>query len=77
VVLTDPKHAIPAYDAVILLAPQRANDAVLKQTLEPLIGAIPVERMREANLMVDRDTDKASPKDAARFLANALHLPGS
>jgi osmoprotectant transport system permease protein len=77
VVLTDPKHAIPAYDAVILLAPQRANDAVLKQTLEPLIGAIPVERMREANLMVDRDIDKASPKNAARFLANALHLPGS
>ena len=38
---------------------------------------IPVERMREANLMVDRDTDKASPKDAARFLAKALHLPGS
>ncbi len=77
VVLADPKHAIPAYDAVILLSPQRANDAVLKQALEPLLGAIPVERMREANFMVDRDADKASPQDAARFLANALRLPGS
>jgi osmoprotectant transport system permease protein len=76
-VLEDPKHAIPAYDAVILLAPQRAEDAALKRALEPLIGAIPVERMREANFMVDRDTDKTSPKDAAVFLAKALKLPGS
>src|SRR6266498_1330043 len=38
VVLTDPKHAIPAYDAVILLSPQRAGDAALKGALEPLIG---------------------------------------
>jgi osmoprotectant transport system permease protein len=76
-VLADPKRAIPAYDALILLAPQRAEDTLLKQTLEPLIGAIPVERMREANFMVDRDTDKASPKDAAKFLGQALHLSGS
>lgn len=76
-VLEDPKHAIPAYDAVILLSPQRAGDTALKQALAPLIDAIPVERMREANLMVDRDSDKASPKEAARFLAKALHLPGS
>jgi osmoprotectant transport system permease protein len=45
--------------------------------LAPLIGAIPVERMREANFMVDRDADKASPKDAARFLAKTLNLTGS
>ena len=74
-VLADPKHAIPAYDAVVLLSPQRATDAVLKKVIEPLIGAIPVERMREANFMVDRDTDKASPKDAAKFLVKAIHLP--
>ena len=36
---------------------------------------VPVERMREANFMVDRDTDKASPKDAAKFLVKAIHLP--
>ncbi len=61
---------------MILLSPQRAGDAALKGALEPLIGLIPVERMREANFMVDRDADKASPKDAARFLAKALNLPG-
>jgi hypothetical protein len=31
--------------------------------------------MRQANLMVDRDADKASPQDAARFLARAIGLP--
>jgi len=30
--------------------------------------------MREANLMVDRDNDKASPQEAARFLARAIGL---
>ena len=26
-VLDDPKHAIPPYDAVLLISPQRSNDA--------------------------------------------------
>jgi osmoprotectant transport system permease protein len=30
--------------------------------------------MRAANLMVDGDTDKASPEEAARALAKAVHL---
>jgi hypothetical protein len=30
--------------------------------------------MREANLMVDRDTDKATPERAADFLARAIGL---
>ncbi len=68
VVLSDPRHAIPSYDAVVLLAPARAEDPVLRKALAPLIGSIPVERMREANLMVDRDIDKRSPPDAARWL---------
>ena len=42
VVLDDPKHAIPPYDAVLLLSPQRANDAALRHALQPLIGAIDV-----------------------------------
>jgi osmoprotectant transport system permease protein len=68
VVLEDPKHALPSYDAVILVSPQRTRDERLKRALAPLVGAIAVERMREANLMVDRDIDKASPKQAAEFL---------
>jgi osmoprotectant transport system permease protein len=75
VVLEDVKHAIPSYDAVILLAPKRANDEVLRRALTPLIGAISVETMRQANFMLDRDTDKASLGDAVRFLAGKLNTP--
>jgi osmoprotectant transport system permease protein len=67
-VLADPKHAIPAYDAVILISPRRRNDATLRAALAPLIGAIPVDRMRQANYMLDRDTDKATVREAAQFL---------
>jgi osmoprotectant transport system permease protein len=73
-VLTDPKQAVPSYDAVVLLSPTRGADPVLRRALDPLIGAITVERMREANLMVDRDQDKALPGQAARFLAEVLRL---
>jgi osmoprotectant transport system permease protein len=74
VVLTDPKGAIPSYDAVILISPKRAKDPRIPRALTPLIGKIPVERMREANLMVDRDADKLSPREAARALARAIGL---
>ncbi len=39
-----------------------------------MLGRIAVEQMRQANLMVDRDQDKRSPEDAARFLAQASGL---
>jgi osmoprotectant transport system permease protein len=77
VVLADPKHAILAYDAVILVAPRRASDQRLRQALAPLIAAVPTELMRETNLMVDRDNDKLSPKQAAQFLAAQLKKPTS
>jgi osmoprotectant transport system permease protein len=67
-VLADDKQAIPAYDAIILISPQRRNDETLRAALAPLIGAIPVERMRQANYMLDRDTDKATVHEAAQFL---------
>jgi osmoprotectant transport system permease protein len=68
VVLDDIKRAIPAYDAVILISPRRRSDETLRAALAPLIGAIPVERMRQANYMLDRDTGKATAREAARFL---------
>jgi osmoprotectant transport system permease protein len=63
-VLDDPKHAVPPYDAVLLLSPQRANDEALVSALRPLVGAIDVTAMREANLRAG----KASPAEAARWL---------
>jgi osmoprotectant transport system permease protein len=71
-VLTDPKHALPSYDAVVLVSPRRSGDARLRAVLQPLIGKIDVATMREANLMVDRDQDKATPEQAAVFLAGRL-----
>jgi osmoprotectant transport system substrate-binding protein/osmoprotectant transport system permease protein len=73
-VLSDVKHAIPAYDAVILISPRRRDDEELRGALAPLIGAIPVERMRQANYMLDRDTDKSTAQEAARFLAAGAGL---
>jgi osmoprotectant transport system permease protein len=66
VVLADPRRALPSYDALLLLAP--GTDARVARALQPLIGAIPVARMRQANLMVDRDADKRTPDEAARWL---------
>jgi osmoprotectant transport system permease protein len=68
---------MPSYDAVLLIAPRRAKDATLRRALAPLIGKISVEHMREANFMVDRDTDKATAQEAARFLAHVAGLPGN
>lgn len=67
-VLTDPKRAIPGYDAILLVGPKRAQDARFVAALRPLIGRIPVAAMRAANYSVDRDADKATPEAAARWL---------
>jgi osmoprotectant transport system permease protein len=74
VVLGDPRQLVLPYDAVVLLAPQRANDPVLRAALQPLIGSIPLELMRQANLMVDRDVDKVTPGAAASWLEHEAHL---
>lgn len=71
-VLTDPKGAIPRYDALLLVSPARAKDRRFTDSLQPLIGSIDVAMMREANYRVDRDTAKASPEEAARFLAERM-----
>ncbi|WP_374576756.1 glycine betaine ABC transporter substrate-binding protein [Phenylobacterium sp.] len=69
IVLSDPKGALPPYDAVILVSPKRAGDARLLAALRPLVGSISVEAMQAANFSVDRDRDKATPGEAARALA--------
>jgi osmoprotectant transport system substrate-binding protein/osmoprotectant transport system permease protein len=69
VVLEDDRAAIPPYDAVLLVSPARAHDAAFLAALRPLVNAIPVDTMREASLMVDRDQDKRSVREAAAYLA--------
>ena len=67
-VLSDPKGAIPGYDAILLVAPKRTQDERFLAALRPLVGAIPVEAMREANYRVDRDTDKQGAGEVATWL---------
>jgi osmoprotectant transport system permease protein len=67
-VLDDPLQAIPPYDAVLLTAPQRVGDVALDAALSPLIEAIDIEMMREANLSVSRDNNQLTSEEAARRL---------
>ena len=68
VVLDDPKHAIPPYDAIVLVAPNRATDADLLKALQPLIGKIDIATMREANLRAASNDGSSSPDAVARWL---------
>ena len=69
VALEDVRHAIPPYDAILLLSPKRAHDGKLTDVLTRLVGAIPVELMREANA---RASDGGSPDAVARWLDERL-----
>ena len=68
VVLEDPKRAIPPYDAIVLVSPKRAGDEKLANALKPLLGAINVDLMREANLRADGKGGKSSPDEIARWM---------
>ena len=68
IVLDDPRHAIPPYDAVVLLAPKRAGDRALQEALKPLLGSIDIATMREANLRAGGNDAAASPDAVARWL---------
>jgi len=67
-VLDDPKHAIPPYDAIVLLAPKRAGDEKLQAALQPLLGSINIDAMREANLRASGNDATSSPGAVARWL---------
>jgi osmoprotectant transport system permease protein len=68
VVLDDPKHAIPPYDAIVLVAPKRAGDQALQAALQPLLGHIDIAAMREANLRAAGGDGASSPDAVARWL---------
>ena len=67
-VLDDPKHAIPPYDAIVLLAPKRANDQALRNAVAPLLGKIDIADIREANLRAAGGNGESSPSVVARWL---------
>jgi osmoprotectant transport system permease protein len=65
VLIEDPKGALPAYDALLLVGPRRPW---LGARLAGLEGAIDVATMREANWQVDREDGKQTPEAAAVWL---------
>jgi osmoprotectant transport system permease protein len=68
VVLDDPKHALPPYDAILLLSPQRAHDTALIDALKPLVGAIDLKTMQAANLRASAGGTNGTPADVAQWL---------
>ncbi len=72
VVLEDGKDAVPSYEAMVLVASRRSSDDKFINAIKPLVGAITVENMREANYKVDREANKQSPRQAARWLDERL-----
>ena len=73
-VLADPRHAVPGYDAMLLVGPAHADDPRFLAALRPLVGRVPVAAIRQANYLVDRDTAKQDPESAARWLAKRIGL---
>ncbi len=55
VILDDPRHAFPPYDAVLLVSEKAAAKPGLLAALRPLIETINVDMMRAANYAVDVD----------------------
>ncbi len=68
VVLDDNKHAIPPYDAILLLSPKRADDQALQNALKPLLGRIDLKTMQQANLRASGGDAASSPPAVARWL---------
>ena len=69
-VLDDPSHAIPPYDAILLLSPRRAHDETLIDAIKPLVNAIPVATMRAANARAS--SGDTSADEVARWLAGEI-----
>jgi osmoprotectant transport system permease protein len=68
VALDDSRHAIPPYDAIMLLSPKRTGDQPLQAALKPLLGRIDISDMREANLRAAGGDATSSPDAVARWL---------
>ena len=71
-ILKDNRGALPPYDAVLLVSPARAHDAKFLDALKPLAGAIDLATMQRANLMVDRQTGKRTPEEAAQWIESRI-----
>ncbi len=76
VVLEDTRNAFPPYDAILLLGERIAGRPDVVAALAPLIGAIPITQMRQANHMVDRDEESVTIEEAAKWLREKVTQGG-
>jgi osmoprotectant transport system permease protein len=67
VVLPDPRHAFPPYQAILLVSQNAAARPGFVEKLKPLVGSIDDDAMRHANKLVD--VDGKSPVEAMRYLS--------
>ncbi|MBI3435274.1 MAG: ABC transporter permease/substrate-binding protein [Proteobacteria bacterium] len=74
-VLDDPLQAIPPYDAILLVAPKRARDRAFIDALTPLVGALDVATMRQANLRAAGGGATSAPREVALWLARRMRPP--
>jgi len=74
-VLADVKHAIPSYDAILLISPKRAGDTSLMSALKPLIGSIDVATMRAANARASKGDE--TPDTVANWLTSEIAKKGN
>jgi osmoprotectant transport system permease protein len=65
--IDDDRGAIPPYDAIVLVSPKRAGDTALMTAIAPLLNAINVDAMREANRRVSGEASE-TPDAAAHWL---------
>ena len=68
IVLEDSRQAIPPYDAVILLSKDVADNPAAIEALQPLLGRLDMHLMQRANHRVDRDDDKQTVNETAKWL---------
>jgi osmoprotectant transport system permease protein len=59
-IIQDTEEALPPYDAIVLVAPEMAEDKAFLDALAPIFGAIDDRAMREANRMVDVDNQSVT-----------------
>jgi osmoprotectant transport system permease protein len=69
-ILDDPQHAFPPYDAVLLVSPKAINKPGFVESLRHLVGTIDVQMMREANRQVD--VDGRRPRQAGAELLGRI-----
>ena len=69
-VLEDPEGVFPPYDAILLVSSSAARRPGFVDALRPLIGAIDLDTMREANKRVDVDGE--SPAKVSAWLLETI-----